>query len=324
MSTFQKKLEILAGRDRPETRLLLAALLSLVCGVHVTAQDEPIKVDTLLVSVSVTVLDRNGAYVGDLQQKDFSIFENGIEQPIAYFEAVERPITVFLVLDISGSMSRVLDRVTNGANELVASLRPDDLIGAYAFSDHMWELSKLGKTSRLANKHIKLRMDGLPADTMVYDAVDQALKKAKRSGRRTAIVLFSDGLGVNFESNKKENLRDAQETTAIIFTISFDTMPKSRLQGESEKRFDKRLKESADALQYLRDLAETTGGRSFSAESGEEIEDFFREIGMELRQEYSLGYYPSDTGRKGERRKIAVKVDVPGAVVRSRKEVVYQ
>ncbi|MCO5333890.1 MAG: hypothetical protein M9893_07740 [Pyrinomonadaceae bacterium] len=137
MSTFQKKLEILAGRDRPETRLLLAALLSLVCGVHVTAQDEPIKVDTLLVSVSVTVLDRNGAYVGDLQQKDFSIFENGIEQPIAYFEAVERPITVFLVLDISGSMSRVLDRVTNGANEVVASSAELILSGAYAFSDHM-------------------------------------------------------------------------------------------------------------------------------------------------------------------------------------------
>ncbi len=324
MSAFRQKLEIAANVAIIVAAVPLVILLTFACAIQGSAQDEPIKIHTELVSVPVTVLDRNGLYVGGLKQADFLISENGVEQRIAYFEAVERPRTVFLLLDVSGSMSMILDRVSEGANVLVNTLLPDDLVGVYAFSDHTWPLFDTGKVSKLVNKHVRLRMDGLPPDTMVYDAVDLVLKRAKKSGRRTAIVLFSDGLGVNYFSTKKNNLRDAEETTAVIYTISFDTMPKTRRPGESEKRFEKRLKDSADALEYLRELAETTGGKSFSGENGDEIEGFFSEVGKELRQQYSLGFYPSNPGRKGERRKITVKVDFPGAVVRSRKEVVYK
>ena len=93
---------------------------------------------------------------------------------------------------------------------------------------------------------------------------------------------------------------------------------------QSEKEFEKRLKKSADALEYMQKLAEVTGGRCFPAERSEDIEGFFQAIGLELREQYSLGYSPSKPGEKGERRKITVKVAVPGVLIRSRKEIVFR
>ena len=275
--------------------------------------EDVVRVDTSLVTIPATVLDREGRYITNLKKEDFQIFENGIKQDVEFFEQVDQPFTVFLLLDTSGSMRDYLPDLTSAANVFVDKLRPDDQLVAAEFSDQVHQLFKATRIKDL-RKGISLTQRAREGDTIVYDAVDFALKKTNKIRGRKAIILFSDGVGTGI-ATAKGTLKDAEEQEAIIYTVQFGSFPAEPPNYVSGKQYFKRIEEING---YMRDLAQKTGGRQYHIEDISNLEQTFGMIVDELSRQYSIGYYPKLSGKVGERKQIKVKVNLPNVAVRSR------
>ncbi len=281
------------------------------------AQDEIIKVDTDLVTVPVTVFDRDGRYVTNLEKENFTILEDGNEQEIEYFGSSSKQLTVFLLFDRSGSMASQLYEIANAANIFVSQLNQEDQIIAASFADDVDLIVKLTKLNNL-KKGIKIRSYKDDHYTRLYDGVEYSLKKMKYISGRKAIIVFSDGFGDGLFGSSKENIRDAQEGESIIYTIQYQSTISPR-KNLNEKKYYERTKE-ADT--YMKQLAEVTGGRSYRIEEIIDLSNIFAQVANELGQQYSIGYYPKTQGKKGERRQIKVKVNVPNVAVRARESYI--
>jgi VWFA-related protein len=286
------------------------------------AQDDVIRVNTDLVTIPTTVLDRNGRYITNLKKEDFQIFENGVEQEITFFEPVEKPFTVLLLLDRSGSMSgEYRIALTDAAKVFVEQLRPDDQISAATFADNVITLFRATKLRDL-KKSIKIENLASDSTTLIYDAVDDALKKMKKIDGRKAIVLFSDGVGDGYFSSAKKNLRDAEELDVMIYTVQFDTSSTVPKEFTRNKRFHEGL---ANARKYMDGLAARTRGRHYQIENINNLAQTFGAIAGELGQQYTLGYYPkTEAKEKGEPRQIKVKLKQPNLIVQARKSYIVE
>lgn len=276
--------------------------------------DDVIRVDTNLVTIPAIVMDRNGGYVTNLQKENFQIFEDGIEQEIAFVAPVEQPFTILFLLNVSSSMSFRMEDLANSANAFVSQLRPDDKLMAVSFDDWVKVLFEITKVSDL-RKGIRLQRGN---STWLYHAVDYALKRMKRvQGRgRKAIVLFSDGIDSRNFASAKGNLRDAEEQDAVIYTVQFNAaLFWSQFVEQNKKEFEKSIEV---ANNYMRDLALKTDGLAYRVESITDLERTFGQVADELRRQYSLGYYPKKPLEAGQRRQIKVKVRIPNLVVRAR------
>ena len=286
------------------------------------SQDDIIRVDTNLITVPVSVLDRDGRYVTNLKKEDFQIFEDNIEQEVSFFEPVEQPFTVFLLLDRSGSMSKSMAQLTQAANAFVSQLRPEDRVIAATFGDNVDVLFKATKAKDL-KRGFKLRQNRNDRYTMLFDAVDYALEKLKKVPGRKAIIVFSDGFGGGTFSSAKDNLREAEEGEALIYTVQFDTLALTLPSYVSKKTYSKSIEA---ANNYMRALPKITGGRDYQIEDIGDLEKTFRSIAEELGQQYSLGYYPKqpEAGQKRQVRKIKVKVNQPNLAVKARASYIVE
>lgn len=287
---------------------------------QVDAQDDVIRVDTNLVTIPASVMDREGRYVTDLKKEDFQIFEDGVEQEVSLFAPVEQPFTILFLLDMSGSMTYRIDDLARSANAFVGQLRPDDRLIVVSFDDWVEVLFEAKKVGDL-RKNIKLRLRPSPPTTMIYDAVDYALRRVKKIRGRKAIVLFSDGVGSGMFASAKRNLRDAEELGALIYTVQFDTYPAEPSRYVDRKEYIKQIEE---ANNYMRDLAQKTGGRHYWVESISNLDETFDQVADELRRQYSLGYYPKTKPERGQRRQVKVKVRPPNLVVRARDSYIVE
>lgn len=205
------------------------------------AQDEVIRVNTNLVTIPTTVLDRNGHYVTDLRKEDFQVFEDGAEQEIAYFEPTIQPFTAFLLLDNSGSMRGQMANLARAANAFVDQLRPDDQLIVATFSDggRMKVILEAAKKKDFRQK-ILLRARTNDLTTTTFNAVKQAIKYMKNFQGRRAIILFGDGELNGQGVTAKSNLRDAEEQEALIYTIRFGAFPRAH-PGYETPDLDKKI-----------------------------------------------------------------------------------
>lgn len=284
------------------TRAVPLSILMLIALVLPTlGQNEIIRVNTELVSVPVTVYDRQGRQLTDLRKEDFRVFEDGVEQELAIFNASEQPFTVFLLIDRSGSMANHRPQLTQSVNAFARQLRLDDSLIVATIADDIDLLLKKTKVKDL-KKSIKLRQRPKDMWSYIYDGMDDAYEMIKKVPGRKAIILFSDGAGSGTYASIKGNLRKAEETEAAIYTVQFDTFSQIRpydLKSHNE------MVERANG--YMRDLPKLSGGRFYQLEAIVDLDKTFSLIADELRQQYSLGYYPKIEGKKGERRQIKVK-----------------
>jgi Ca-activated chloride channel homolog len=297
-----------------------------------TANDENLDVDdgsvirtsTSLISVPAVVLDRNGRYIPNLRKEDFRIYEDGVEQEVAYFASVEKPFTVALMLDASGSTQGQLAQLRAAANAFISQLRADDRLLIMTFDGSIHVLAE--PTDVSAIRKIKLRVPEVTDGTVLYDAVDFVLntRLAKIPGRK-AIILFTDGVDMSSKATYKRNVRDAEERDVLIYTVQYDTLPQlpARLasivnEKARERVRERMMKKYAVSQSYLSDLAEKTGGRFYRAEGLPDVEQAFAAITQELGMQYSLGYYPKASSTAGGQRSIKVRVRQPNLVVRAR------
>ena len=298
----------------------LGLLLFLSSSIVVLAQEDVIKVDTNLVSIPVSVTDRDGRFVPGLKKEDFRIFENSIEQDLLFFAESEEPFTVLVLLDRSGSMSYRMEDLAGAANAFMGQLRPRDTVFAASFADSVTEILAKTRVSEIRNG-IRIHQRRDESNTFIFDAVDNALGKLAKVRGRKALIIFSDGAGNGLSASAKSNIRDAEEGEALIYTIRFDTFSSGPPKGGNKKAW---FDAERVATNYMTDLAAKTGGRSFRVETIANLAETFRTVAEELGRVYTVGYSAEDQGRNNERRKIAVKVNILNVAVRSRNEVVFK
>lgn len=194
-------------------------------------EGDVVRVNTTLVSIPVTVMDRNGRFVPNLRQQDFRIFEDGAEQQVAYFASVEKPFTVALVIDTSASTRFRLEDIQDAAIAFVNQLRPDDRVIVVSFDEDVRVLAQAtNDRSRLRDA---IRRTSTGGGTKLYDAVDLVINRLlSREQGRKAVVLFTDG--VDTTSNRasyQSNVRDAEELDALIYPVQYDTSQDVMGQG---------------------------------------------------------------------------------------------
>jgi Ca-activated chloride channel family protein len=316
--------------------------------------DEVIRVETNLVTIPVSVLDRDGRFIAGLRQQDFQIFEDGAEQKIEYFASVEQPFTVILMLDVSNSTEFKIDEIQDAAISFVNQLRPEDRVMVMSFDEQVHILSPV--TNNRAMLTSAIRRADFGGGTSLYEAVDKAINQqlVKIEGRK-AVVLFSDGVDTTSRrANYQSSIQDAEEADALFYTIRYDTFtdmggqntgyPPSYprrsggngggwgailggiLTGGSVQIGNSRggggsgtsRNEYEVGRRYLEELSRTTGGRTFEARSLYNIEAAFSGIAEELRRQYSIGYYPEAVGQVGQRKQIKIRTDRQNAVVRAK------
>jgi Ca-activated chloride channel homolog len=293
---------------------------------EVEVQDNDIvRVSTDLITVPAEVMDRTGRYIGNLRKDDFRIFENGVEQELAYFASVEQPFTVALLLDVSGSTQSQLQAIRTAANAFIQGLRPNDRLLLISFDGKINVLTEAVTLAELRKK--KLRLDALNDGTLLYETIDFVLNQrlAGIQGRK-AVVLLTDGVdGGSRKALFKKNIRDATEANATIYTVRYNTLPqlpqrlsqianpKARAHVEERMR-----KEYLVAANYLQSLTDKTGGRLYNADSLVEVPQMFQTITDELGRQYSLGYYPKGHANPGDKRDIRVRLRLSNLVVKAR------
>jgi VWFA-related protein len=313
--------------------------------------DDVIRIETNLVTMPVSVLDRDGRFIPGLQQRDFKIFEDGVEQKVDYFQSVEQPFTVALLIDVSPSTQFKIHEIQDAAIAFVNQLRPADRVMVIAFDERMHLLTPpTNDRMRLRNA---IRRAEFGNGTSLYDAVEMTIERELRqvSGRK-AVVLFTDGVDTTSRRGAyASSLRASEESDALFYPIRYDT---SREMGVGRGYPGRRgyppvgrggRVSMADILgailmggnvniggggsgsssaeyetgqQYLETLAQNSGGRKFEAQSLYNLEAAFSGIAEELRRQYSLGYYPENAGQPGDRKQIRIRVMRPGVVVRAK------
>jgi len=278
--------------------------------------EEAIKVETNLVTIPVAVTDRSGFYITDLKQSEFKIFEDGVEQEVAYFGSTEKPFTVVLLIDVSRSTAYKIEEIQAAAAAFVQQLKPQDRVMVIQFDESVKILSELTNDREAINKAIK--RTGFGDGTSIYEAVDFSLhKRLEKIEGRKAVVLFTDGVDTASEKASFDGtVRDAEESQAVVFPIYYNTFYDGNFGrgagGTSNVEYVR-------GRAYLDALADATGGRVVRpASKPDGLTRAFESIAEELRRQYSIGYYPSEAGASGERRQIKVRVNRPKLVIRAR------
>ncbi len=300
--------------------------------VPVTVEgDDVVTVDTDLITIPVSVFDRNGLYIPGLSKDDFRIFEDGKEQEIAYFGTSDKPFTVILLIDTSPSTEYKIGEIHQAAAAFVDQLKPQDNVMVIEFAGNINVLTEA--TNDRARIFKAIRKADWGNGTSLYDAVDHSLRKrlSKIEGRK-AIVLFTDGVDTTSRKADYDSTLDmAEESEALIFPIYYNTyfqQPRNTgggigwpggMGGTIRNPVGQSAAEYALGKKYLDDLAMYTGGRVFRPESTPGgLTRAFEGIAEELRRQYNIGYIPRDEGKPGQRKQIRVRVNRPNLVLRAR------
>jgi Ca-activated chloride channel homolog len=322
------------SREKKDTKPKLQQTNAPKTNETVSADDEDvIKIEANLVTIPVSVFDRNGIYIPGLTQENFKIFEDGKEQEIIYFGTSDKPFTVVLLLDTSPSTEYKIEEIRSSAKAFVRQLKEQDSVLVIEFDENIHVLTEATRDRQKINKAIDEADMGY--GTSLYDTVDFSLRKRlnKIEGRK-AIVLFTDGVDTTSDkAGYDENIRDAEEAGALIFPIQYNTFfDNGRNGGVLSSPFPfpgsgggifrprgTRAEDYALGREYLNDLAAATGGRVFRPEATPGgLTAAFEGIAEELRRQYNIGYYPQEEGKTGERKQIKVRVNRQNLIVRAR------
>jgi len=344
------------GTDRPNERSATPAATPTPTLVSNPADDgaaadsgDVESVETRLVTIPVRVMDRKNRFIGGLTRESFKVFEDNLEQEIAYFTNEAQPFTVALVLDMSYSTTFKISEIQSAAIAFIDQLRPEDKVIVISFDEEVHLLCDT--TSERGTIYRAIRSTRISTGTSLYDAVGMTMNDRLRSIKgRKAMVLFTDGVDTTSRrSNDLQNLRDAMELDALIYPIRYDTfadvqsmknktivdLPGSRprtppsgipfptsIPGLPTTRTanDKgtTVEEYKAAEDYLNQLADRTSGTLYLASTFGNLNNAFSKIASELREFYSIGYYPAREGLPGKTHRIKVKVNQVGVAVRSR------
>jgi VWFA-related protein len=294
-------------------KLLFALLLfSFVLSGTSKAQDEedntPVKIDTLLFTIPLTVSDKKGSYIAGLKKENFTIYEDGLSQNIELFLNEEAPMNVAILLDTSYSTKDVLDNIQKAARDFVKILRPGDHAVIVSFDNRTVFLTKLESDRKvLSNAIERVSVSNVNGSDM-YEAITQVAKNyfADLKGRK-AIIALTDGMVTGRGISAQQILDTLQKSDTFFYPIIFKT--------DASK--NKRKPVTVELLQIM---AEDTGGKFYEKDSTK-LKEAFQSIAEDLKNQYLLGFYPRNTETANMRSRIRVTVDRNDLVVRTKKRL---
>jgi len=259
-----------------------------------------IRVDTTLVLIPVTVTDPLNRFVTGLEREHFRLFEDKIEQELTHFASEDAPLSIGLVFDCSGSMGAKLQKSRQAAAQFFKLANPEDEFFLVQFNDR--PALAAGFTHSTEEIQNRLTFTQSKGRTALLDAIYLSMNEMKKAHNpRKAILVISDGGDTSSRYTQSEIKNLVREADDQIYAIGrFESMG-----GRS------RTAEELSGPGLMTELAEQTGGRHFPVENINELPDIAAKVGIELRNQYVLGYTPTNAQRDGKYRRVTVKVVQP-------------
>jgi VWFA-related protein len=259
-----------------------------------------IRVNATLVLIPVTVTDPLNRFVTGLEKENFKVSEDKADQLISSFSSDDAPISVGVVFDCSGSMGDKLMKSRQAVAQFFKTANPDDEFFLVQFNDTAQLIQPF--THNLEEIQNRLTFTQSKGRTALLDAIYMGLHEMKKAkNQRKALLIISDGGDNNSRYSETEVKNLVKEADVQIYAIGIYEMGPSRGRTSEEM--------SGPAL--LTEVAEPTGGRMYEAGNINELPDIAAKIGMELRNQYLLGYAPSNQERDGKYRRVQVKIIQP-------------
>ena len=258
---------------------------------------KPLRKDVDLVLVPVTVTDPMNRLVTGLEKENFALADNGKPQEIRHFSSEDAPISLGVIFDISGSMADKIEKSRQAIVEFFRTANPQDEFFLITFADKPELL--VDYTSSVEDIQNKLLYAIPRGRTALLDAVYLGMSRMRKAHyERKALLIISDGGDNHSRYTEGEIKSMVREADVQIYGIGlFDYLFRSPEEREGPA--------------LLTDITEVTGGRTFTINSTNELADVATKIGIELRNQYVLGYRPSEPGKDGKWRKIKVKLNPP-------------
>jgi len=257
----------------------------------------PLRSEVDLVLVPVTVTDPMDRLVTGLEKENFEVYEGKERQPIRHLSSEDAPISVGVLLDMSGSMSNKFDKAKEAVVQFMQTANPEDEFFIIGFSDRPLLLSDF--TNSVGDIQSRLVMAAPKGLTSLLDAIYMGVNQMKHAKHeRKALLIISDG-GDNHSRYSESEIKNAiKEADVQLFAIGiFDQTPRTQ-----EERYGPAL---------LAEMSDVTGGRTFTISDPNELPDVATKIGTALRNEYVLAYKPLQKPRDGKWHKIKVKLLPP-------------
>ena len=305
----------------------MALMLGLGLMAQDKATDDTIKVDVDLVNVLCTVHGKNNALIGGLEKGDFHLFEDGKEQEIKYFtRETDLPLTIGLLVDVSGSQERLIDTEHRAASAFFRSvLRPKDLAFIISFGKDSELLQDSTSSPKLLEEGLKQLRLNVPvgglhpgpvptqqnqAGTVLWDAVYLAANERLRSeAGRKVIVVITDGVDTGSKKTREQAIHEAQLADAVVYSIDYSD-PGAYGGG---------LVFGGGGEGELRKMSDETGGRVFKVDRKNTLDDIFKQIQDEMRSQYAIAYSPTNPKKDGTYRKLEFKMANKDYKVQARK-----
>ena len=288
------------------SHILPIALLTLLTFQLTYAQndDDSIKLDSSIVVLNAAVTDSGSKAVSGLLQKQFRVFEDGVEQEIVSFGTEETPFAAVILLDTSGSMEERVTLARAAAIQFIDGLRNEDNVAIYNFHSKIKLVQDFSNSRNLREQAFDLKADGM---TVLNDAIYKAAQLlSTRAEKRRAIIVLSDGADTQSGRSSDAALKAAMLANASVYTVDMSAMNtggRDRIQNQG----------------VLKNFAEKTGGKFVATPGGVAMRDAFKRIVEELGQQYTITYHPSNTTKDGKWRAIELRISRPNITIRTRK-----
>lgn len=300
--------------------VVVAILITSLLATSALSQkdDQAIKLTTDLITIDVTVTDREGNFIRDLKPEEITVYEDGQQQKIDFFGANEetamtRPLAMVFALDISGSITpeEVLKQ-RDATEQFMKLVRPESLFAVIAFSSEVRVLQNFtSDPDRVSQAFQKIKDVG--GSSRIFGTLDRAVSMLSRATRvrngrklRRVVIVVTDGFDNISPPDQAELIRRANDAEVTVYSI---TLP-SYLMGMAKGQ------RSLTLLDVSR-VVPLTGGKDFSADSRDFV-PVFKAIAEEILYSYTIAYYPPEKSRNdGRIHQLRVEVSRPGAVVRA-------
>ena len=298
----------------------ICIVVSLLSVRIASAQDidpnDVIRVNTDLVIFDAQVIDKKTRKVfGGLRREDFEIYEEHVRQPIVYFSQDQLPLSVLLLLDISRSVTPIIEQVGAGANDALQRLKPEDEVAVMAFADNPKLIQGFTKDRKVAAQKIsEAGTTDLGHGTYLNEALhaaEQAMNNAGNPTNRRAIVVITDNIapaGGHFGKDKVIN--DLLESGTVVYGLI--------VRAALGKVFNVL---SFGTIHGVNEYCEETGGEVLGADQ-KEVDSRLAEMFTRLRTRYTLGYRPPENNEEGKFRR--VKVQLTPAIMKTNKKLVVR
>ncbi len=287
--------------------LVLLSALVIICDGTLSAQqpqDQPtpaFRAGVDVVSLNVTVSDLDGRFVTNLDQTNFQVYEDGVQQNVTFFTKTQLPIALAMLIDTSASMDENMAIAQEAAIGFSQRLRPEDLAEIIDFDSRVNILQTF--TNDAVELEQAIQQTSAGGSTSLYNAIYISLRELSKAPlrradvRREAIIVLSDGEDTSSLVTFDEVLEQAKRSETAIYSIGLQSDDSRSRVGFREADF------------VLRQLAQETGGRAFFPNEVDELPKIYQEISDELSSQYSVGYISGNPLRNGQWRRIVVRVD---------------